>query len=40
MRILLGLVVGFILGLYVAVSMPRTADALLARVGMHVRNTR
>jgi small basic protein len=36
MRILIGLIVGLILGLYLAVSMPQTAESLLARIGINV----
>jgi small basic protein len=35
MRFLIGLIVGLILGLYFAVSMPHTAESFLARIGIN-----
>jgi hypothetical protein len=35
MRFLIGLVLGLIVGLYLAVSMPQTAENLLARIGIN-----
>ena len=35
MRFLIGLALGLILGLYLAISMPHTAANLLARIGIN-----
>jgi hypothetical protein len=35
MRFLIGLALGLILGLYLAISMPHTAASLLARIGIN-----
>jgi ABC-type nitrate/sulfonate/bicarbonate transport system permease component len=38
MRFLIGLALGLILGLYLAVSMPHTAESLLARIGINAHH--